>query len=268
MKASFLKDSKHFMIIFSPYLLSKFSLTTLRTLDVSKNKLQTLGDKIDTLSNLKSLNCDENKLTATAIQNITKLSKLQTLSMGTNRLGNEVVTDPKSKPKLIPLPNLPPSLKNLKLNSNSFMSIPPSIYSAPNPLIKLEKLDLSDNNLAAIPEGIQNLVSLVELNLDQNTIIAVPESVGKLSKLKALSLRRNQIRVEKNTVFSDQNPQPIHPSVFTDTLVVDLNLDGNAMTSTQLNVFEGFDAFLGKSFPKCFFDHNSVCIVLKCMFSI
>jgi len=50
----------------------------------------------------------------------------------------------------------------------------------------------------------------------------------------------------KNTVFSPEtNPQPIPPEVFRDTSVVDLNLHGNRLTSTQLNeLFDGYHDFL------------------------
>lgn len=224
-------------------------MTTLRTFDVSKNKLQSLGTNIQILANLKSLNCEENKLTSLALQNISKLTKLQTLTAGGNKLGSPVTLKPKTPPKVIPLPSLPHSLKNLRLNNNFFMSFPSSLCSSgPNCLIKLQKLDLSYNDLVVIPEDIQNLKSLVELNLDNNSIIEIPESVGKLTKLKVLSLRRNQIIVPKGMAqFKEKNPPPIHRSVFENTLVVDLNLDGNSMTSSQLHQFDGFDAYLGKS---------------------
>ena len=235
--------------VWSPYFIFHcYRLTSIRTLDLSNNKLQTLSDNISLLSNLKSLTCDNNKLKAASLQNIFKLSKLQTLSAGKNKLGEKTIIKPSTPPVFIPLPELPTSLKILKLNSNSFLSVPPSIYSGNNILIKLQKLDLSNNDLICIPEEIQNLVALTELNLDQNSIVAIGESVGKLSKLKVLSMRRNQIRVEQHTIFSSQNPQPIHSSVFTDTPLIDLNLDGNILSGTQLMNFDGFDAFLGKTY--------------------
>ena len=84
---------------------------------------------------------------------------------------------------------------------------------------------------------------LIELNLDNNVIVSLPNEIGKLKKLKSLSLRNNYIEV-KSTNFSEANPQPIPASLFEDTLLIDLNLHGNKLTSTQLNEFEGFEAFL------------------------
>ena len=84
---------------------------------------------------------------------------------------------------------------------------------------------------------------LVELNLDNNVIVSLPNEIGQLKKLKALSLKNNYIQV-KSTNFSETNPQPLPASLFSDTLLIDLNLHGNKLTSTQLNEFEGFDTFL------------------------
>ena len=238
-----------------------FHISSLRTLDVSKNKLGSLG-RISQLEELKSFNCDENVLVTSALSNISKLSKLQSLSLGKNRLEN---------PANQTFPSLPPKLKQLKLHGNSFSSIPRQICDSKLPL---EKLDLSLNNLAAIPPEICNLgepaggvlqvflfwfayfyfshighnisqytASLTELNLDNNVIVSLPKEVGQLTKLKTLSLRNNYIQVKK-TNFSESNPQPIPAEVFENTLLIDLNLHGNKLTSTQINEFEGFGAFL------------------------
>lgn len=209
---------------------------------MSKNKLKSLGNKLVTLPLLKSLNCDENDLQVPAFNNISQLSKLQILSAGTNKLGLPLRKKNNSAQKLLPLPELPVSLKQLKLSYNSFESFPLSICFN---LVKLEKLDLSNNSIASVPEEISSLISLIEINLDGNVISSLMESVGKLKKLKVLSLRRNQIQVH-SVVFSDQNPQPLPASLFTDTEVIDLNLDGNMLTSRQLTEFEGFQSFLDR----------------------
>ncbi len=117
------------------------------------------------------------------LQPITKLDKLQTLTAGKNRLGltppspsqtNERLSkspssnhQSQSKPQE-PLPKLPSSLKQIKLNANHFTSIPDQLMSGA--LTKLVKLDLSHNNIASIPAIIAGLSSLTELNLSHNTI--------------------------------------------------------------------------------------------------
>ena len=141
------------------------------------------------------------------------------------------------------VPPLPSALKQLTLDNNFFSSIPLTVLSPS--LSKLEKLDLSYNQLAALPAEISHLVKLEELKLDHNMIVALPEAMGMLSKLKTLSLKDNAISVS-STIFTARNPQPLPASLFTDTPLIDLNLHGNRMTSTQLNEFDGFPAFLSR----------------------
>lgn len=219
--------------VFGPELAKK-----LRTLDLSKNNLHKNLDHLGDLAELKILNLDNNSLPAGSINSIEKLSKLQNLSLAGNQLGK-----PTEKSTRDPLPLLPASLKQLNLSSNFFSSIPRPVLS--KNLSKLEKLDLSSNQLATIPEEITNLVKLEELRLDSNMIVSLPSAMGRLSKLKALSLRNNQLRVT-GTLNDTTNPQPLPSSLFTDTLLIDLNLHGNSLTNTQLNTFDGFQDFLDR----------------------
>ena len=230
-----------------------YRLTNLRTLDLSKNSIQRLDPKYGQLKNLKSLNLDGNKLTGgPAVAVIAKLTKLQNLSLGGNVLGRFTITNSNSAPtsssssnknakEVLPTP-LPPSLKQLSLNGNFLSNVPRSIVSVQPYLNKLEKLDLSSNQLASIPTDVVNLVKLIELNLDNNVIVSLPTEIGSLQNLKQLSLRNNHITVT-STNF-DKNPQPLPPTLFTDTPLIDLNLHGNPMASTQLNSFVGYDKFL------------------------
>lgn len=214
-----------------------YQILALRTLDLSKNKIRNLG-RISVFKELKSLNCDENLLGIGALIQISQLANLQTLSLGKNRIKypNEHGTS---------FPSLPPKVKQLKLHSNEFSMIPREILDPCPQRINatLEKLDMSSNNVAAIPSEIGNLKALTELILDENVITSLPMEMGELMSLKVLSLKNNFIQV-RNTHFSLANPQPIPASLFENTLLIDLNLHGNKLTSTQLNEFEGFDAFL------------------------
>lgn len=213
----------------------------LKTLDVSKNQLKTIGTPLGVLKSLKILIADENLLEPGALDAVTDLSKLQTLSASGNKLGLPIPTDPKkpNRPQPQPLPTLPDSLKQLKLDANSFSYIPPQI-TAPT-LIKLELLSLADNNLASLPDEISNLVGLTELNLDRNAIVSLPVSIGKLTKLKTLSLKDNALTMGK---FTDDNRQPLPAALFSETQLIDLNLHGNPLTHTLVNAFEGYDKFL------------------------
>ncbi len=215
-------------------------IKNMKALDLSKNSLTILSPKIVVLVNLKSLNLEQNQLPAGSLMPIAKLSKLQNLSVGKNLLGKHIAKESQSSTDPFP-PDLPQGLKQLKVNDNFLSNVPRAILSVN--LLKMEKLDLSSNQLAAIPVEISNLVALTELNLDNNVIVGLPDEIGTLKKLKVLSLRGNCISVH-TTIWSDKNPQPLPKSLFEDTPVIDLNLHGNPMTSTQLNSMEGYDIFL------------------------
>ena len=247
-------------------------MVTVRTLDLSNNKLKALPDALANLKALKSLNCEHNKLTQGSISpSLAKLNNLTSLSLGNNRLGMHLkeettrgggggggVHNKSASSDPMPLPLLPviPSLKQLKLNHNQIHTIPPQLYSPL--LVKLELLDLSNNNIEVLPTGIQHLVSLQQLNLDHNALLSLPNEIGKLFKLKSLSLQYNQIQrivqddnrttkyntTTTTTTTANTTTQPLPESLFTDTALIDLNLAGNPMTNTQLNEFQGFSTFL------------------------
>jgi len=214
-----------------------FRITSLKTLDLSDNKIKHLGAQLAVLKELKSLNVDRNEIVAGGLEPVASLTKLQSLSAGGNKLGAPTTTTA--------LPSkLPSSLKHIKLDGNAFSSFPLQIVSTH--MTKLEKIDLSNNHLAAIPSEISFLQALTELNLDHNVIVALPASIGQLSKLKTLSLKSNQIRATSATYDDEKNPQPLPASLFSSTLLIDLNLHGNPMTSTQLNEFQGYADFLAR----------------------
>lgn len=226
-----------------------FEISKLTTLDLSKNKLKNLDPKISQLKLLKSLNVDHNKLAPGSMAVVSSLSKLKTLSANNNLLGRPAGSTADTTPAvskqstkatltLTALPEtLPKGLKTILLSNNSLASIPRCIVeNKSNPLKMLEKLDLSSNHLATLPETIASLTGLTDINLDNNGIVCLPAAMGKLKKLKVLSLKGNHL--------SMGSPQPLPKELWTDTLLIDLNLHGNPMTSTELNTFDGYDVFL------------------------
>ena len=213
----------------------------MKTLDLSKNSLSSLDARVATLINLKNLNLEQNKFPAGSLVPIAKLTKLQSLSVGGNLLGKPIVTqETRVTKEAFPDP-LPKGLKQLKVNHNFLSNVPRPIVSSS--LTKLEKLDLSFNQLAAIPAELCNLVGLTDLNLNNNVIVGLPDNMGNLKKLKVLSLKSNHISVS-STKWSETNPQPLPKALFVETPLIDLNLHGNPMTSTQLNEMEGIESFL------------------------
>jgi leucine-rich repeat protein SHOC2 len=224
------------------------NLRKLRTLDLSRNKLQSIS-RLGVLGEcMKSLNLDQNNLHAGSVDDIKLLQKLQNLSLARNQIGSFSPNLTNVPMSIEPLPVLPASLKQLNLSANGLLQVPRSVYAVTINLTKLEKLDLSQNQLCAIPIEFKNLKNLQELNLDNNMIVSLHENLGQLTKLKSLSLRNNKLHVSSAlTKFSETNPQPLPKPLFTDTLLIDLNLHGNILTNTQMmNQFEGYQVFLDR----------------------
>jgi Leucine-rich repeat (LRR) protein len=252
-KLGVLSLSEHGLESVPPDLFSP-DLAKIRTLDLSKNSLSSVGN-LGQLTELRSLNLDRNVLYAGSLDPLARLTKLQNLSLASNRLGRQAPSPPKAdltqkmqkmtvRAPSESLPALPASLKQINLSSNDFLTIPKQLCSAA--LVRLEKVDLSSNELAVVPPEIANLVNLHDLNLDHNAIASLPDEMGKLTKLKALSLRHNRLRVTSTVFNATTNRQPIPRALLVDTLLIDLNLHGNDMTNTQLNQFDGFQEFLDR----------------------
>jgi len=250
-----------------------FEISKLTTLDLSKNKLKKLNPNLSNLKVLKSLNVDHNKLEPGSLHVLSSLPKLKTLSANHNALGRApppsvVPTDqqkqqqqqkqqPKAKPKSTTtktaqaLPEtLPKGLRTISLSHNFLTSIPKSIVENSSvPLTMLEILDLSSNRLARVPDTIASLTKLTNLNLDDNLLTGLSDAIGTLKHLKCLSLRRNhlQLMCVAGDVDGDLHPQQSLPKeLWTNTPLIDLNLHGNPMTTTQLNTMDGYDVFLSR----------------------
>jgi Leucine-rich repeat (LRR) protein len=214
-------------------------------LDLSKNNISEAG-QLGLLVELKILNLENNNLYSGSLESLSKLKKLQNLSVAGNKLGNVApskATVSSHRAGGEPLPALPCTLKHLNLAANVLSYVPRSVVS--ESLNKLEKLDLSSNQLATVPNEICNLTNLEELRLDSNMIVSLPDSIGRLSKLKVLSLRDNMIQYSKGFLETGGS-QPLPKALFTDTSLIDLNLHGNQLTNTQMNQFEGYQDFLDR----------------------
>jgi len=130
---------------------------------------------ISTYKNLKSLTIGGfgKEITDDILDEISSLTKLEHLTLGSNDLG-------KFPKQILKLENL----KELSLESNEIDSIPKEI----DKLTKLEKLNLSYNQISKIPKEFYNLTHLTELNLGINPIDAIGDEIGKLTNLVKLNL--------------------------------------------------------------------------------
>ncbi len=129
-------------------------LGTLKTLDLSNNRFQSLPAVIFQLPALQYLNLSRNQLT---------------------RLPSEIVQLQ--------------SLKILNLRGNRFPSFPEEILQLGN----LEYLYLEGINLRAFPASLEGLSRLSRLSLDQCQLQEIPDAVLNKAGLKQFSIRGNQL---------------------------------------------------------------------------
>jgi small GTP-binding protein len=77
----------------------------------------------------------------------------------------------------------------LDLSGNQLKALPESLGQ----LTQLRSLDLSGNELTALPESLGQLTQLQSLDLSGNQLTALPESLGRLTQLWSLYLFGNQL---------------------------------------------------------------------------
>ncbi len=80
---------------------------------------------------------------------------------------------------------------SLDLSSNQLTALPPEISKLTN----LTELNLSGNQLTALPPEISKLMNITELRLSGNQLTALPPEISKLTNLTVLDLSRNQLTV-------------------------------------------------------------------------
>lgn len=125
--------------------------TTVYHLDLSRQKLDEVPERVFSFKNLKSLNLSKNKISQLSPA-IAGLSKLEELDLSYNRL-----------------------------------SLLPYQFAS---LSKLTTLNLSKNSIKKLPENFGKLSSLQKLNLWANELESLPKSFGQLKdKLIELNLK-------------------------------------------------------------------------------
>lgn len=189
---------------------------TVRSLDLSNNKIKVIPDYLGTFLNLKHLNLNDNKL-GTVPGNIGDLSKLESLSLKNNML----VTVPRSLQSLS-------HLRTVDLSGNNIDSFPVQFSS----LKHLEVLNLSKNRISAIPDGVEGL-QVSELNLNQNQISSISSSIAECPRLKVLRLDENCLSLAA-----------IPTKLLTDSSVSLISVEGNLFDAKDFQSHDGYDVYL------------------------
>jgi Leucine-rich repeat (LRR) protein len=143
-------------------------------LDLQHNRLATL-DEVQHLSSLTQLALNDNQLTA--IPGLATLTRLTRLDLRRNRLtaldGVQGLT----------------LLTQLDLSDNLLSALPEQIRR----LVRLQYLNVSNNQFTTLPAGIEHMVGLTQLNLAGNRLTDLPDTVGGLSRLLQLHLAENRL---------------------------------------------------------------------------
>ncbi|PWZ57041.1 Plant intracellular Ras-group-related LRR protein 7 [Zea mays] len=202
---------------------------SLRTLDLTNNKLVEIPQEIGTLANMQRLVLAGN-LIEIIPANIGYLQNLKILTLDRNRISI--------------LPEELGSLSNLQQLSvpqNFLLCLPKSIGDLRN----MSVLNVSDNKLKELPESIGGCSSLEEFQANAsptsgtdleakysgNAIEDVPASICNLVCLKSLSLNGNKIRQLPQNLLKDC------------TALQSLSLHDNPITMDQFQQMDGFGEF-------------------------
>ena len=82
----------------------------------------------------------------------------------------------------------------------------------------------------------------MDLNLDDNQIEVINDGIASCVKLKCLSLNNNKLKSK----VSGGKTQCLPPALFTSTDLVDLSLKGNQIVKRELMEFDGIESFVDR----------------------
>ena len=203
---------------------SVLSLTNLKKLDVSSNKLTGNIPNLGSLINLTYLNISNNNLSGDFYSNISSLSNLEEILLG-NNLGSLTSTNFSSFTNLksldlsgFGLTEIPSTLgslsflKNLNVSNNSITQ-----FSNLSELGNLEELNISKNQLTEIPSEISALAFLKTLDASQNNLTKF-SALNNITTLEWLSLENNNLQNLPTEIATLQN-------------LIHLNLANNKLSS-------------------------------------
>ncbi|KAK8604113.1 hypothetical protein V6N13_096575 [Hibiscus sabdariffa] len=150
---------------------------SVRTLDVTQNKLVEIPMEISKLVNMQRLILASNHIQRLP-SNVGKLQSLKVMILD----GNEITSLPDELGELV-------RLEKLSISGNMLVSLPETIGCLHN----LSLLNVSSNKLKHLPESVGICFSLEELQANDNLIEELPASICNLAQLKSLSLNNNKV---------------------------------------------------------------------------
>ncbi|XP_054131030.1 malignant fibrous histiocytoma-amplified sequence 1 homolog isoform X4 [Melozone crissalis] len=162
----------------------------LHEVNLSTQRLRVLPPSVLSNSMLESLDLDRNKLRS--ITGISKLCNLKKLILSKN----EFVDFPNEIQSLV-------CLERLELNQNQIQIIPEGVFSH---LPRLKHLRLNNNRLCALPRDLAACGgSLQYLNISNNLFRTFPQPVLQLARLQELRVQNNALRQLPRGLFQGQS---------------------------------------------------------------
>uniref|UniRef100_A0ACD5ZB09 Uncharacterized protein n=1 Tax=Avena sativa TaxID=4498 RepID=A0ACD5ZB09_AVESA len=162
--------------------------SSLQTLVLSNNKIKKWPGMVSSLPNLSSLKLDNNPLAEISSTDLEALSKLEVLDLSGNA---SCLTEPSAVSSL-------PLLQELYLRRMKLQEFPIGLLR----LKQLRILNLGQNHLITVPEGIKDFTALIELDLSDNNITALPAELGLLEpNLQVLRLDGNPLRSIRRVIL-------------------------------------------------------------------
>ncbi|XP_012540763.1 leucine-rich repeat-containing protein 40 isoform X2 [Monomorium pharaonis] len=156
-------------------------------IDLSRNKLSKLADKMSTITTVTDLKLTSNHLASLPEWIGEKYKCLQVLDLSKNHL--------QSLPSSISCLKY---LRDIDLSFNRFTELPEAIYDVES----LENLIVNDNSIAKIDVPLlKKLKRLAVLNLTNNNIAHVPPELGNLKNLRNLSLSGNCFKYPRQAIL-------------------------------------------------------------------
>lgn len=191
--------------------------TSLRTLDLSNNKIKVLPPAAGGFTSLKSLTLTSNQL-ASLPSELSQLKKLEVLVLDKNNL------------KILPagLFTSLTHLKTLSLSSNQLTGFPEGLGA----LRHLDAIDLSDNKIRTLPDSVGDL-QVVELNVNRNQITSLSTSLARCPRLKVLRIEENCLALEAVT-----------PQLLKESQISLLAMEGNLFDVKKLREVDGYDQYM------------------------
>lgn len=157
-------------------------------MNLSTLRLRVLPPEVLQNNNIESLNLDRNKLKH--LTGISRLCKLKKVVLSKN----DIVDFPKEIGNLI-------HLEKLDLNQNQIRVIPEGIFSC---FSKLNHLRLNNNRLTGLPKDLAACSgSLQYLNLSNNCFRVVPEVVLELKRLQEFYIQNNLLHQLPAELFQE-----------------------------------------------------------------